>query len=56
MSAKMNIMLQSNCFYCCSGERFFKILLSFGGFFVDFVGVTVDISVMVVIMFCLRCF
>lgn len=53
--SKINIMLQSNSFYCCcSGEGFFKFLFSFGFFGVFcglFVGVTVDISVMVVVMF-----
>lgn len=33
MPSKINIMLQSNSFYCCcSGEGFFKILFSFGFF------------------------
>lgn len=58
MPAKMNIMLHSNSLYCCcSGEGFFKNFVFIWGFFCGpFVGVTVGISVIMVVMFHLKCF
>lgn len=57
MPAKMNIMLQTNNLYCCcSGEGFFLNFVLIWGFLWSFADVTVDILVMMGVMFYLKCF